>query len=186
MKTKLILVFAIIALILLVPASCVFYVFQYKMDYTIGNTTCTFWSTVYACYIMPYEYKELSLPTHDYIIVPTTIRDISIFVAEDIIYVISHNSDPAQNRVFFSSDESKYKIFPVPPDGSDDDRDAVFAYCKKQGYPHIHLYLDPIVIYDGDRIGSDFNFGIWLLQMPVCFFEMMISSLLSILPLKQG
>jgi hypothetical protein len=46
--------------------------------------------------------------------------------------------------------------------------------------------LDPIVIYDGDRIGSDFNFGIWLLQMPVCFFEMMISSLLSILPLKQG
>ena len=181
MKTKVIRVFAIIALILLFPASCVFYVFQYKMYYTIGNTTFTFWQTVYDCYIVPYKYEGLSLPTHDYIIVPGT-GYVSIFVAEDMIYVISHDSELDNNRCFFSSDEGKYKVFPIPPDGTDNGRDAVLAYCKEEGYPNIKVHLDGMLIHTGDEIIPEFSFYIWLLQVPVFVFVIVIADLLGISP----
>ncbi|WP_024466825.1 hypothetical protein [Treponema pedis] len=143
----------LLLLLLILPFSCTFYFLEYKIYHTIGNITFTFWNVPNGyCYIMPYKYKGLLLPKKDYIRVHMG-DDIRIFVGDGIVYVFSHRVSIFPHN-YFSSDESKYKVFGSK--FSDIGRTEAWEHCKKMNYPNVLINTYGINTSDMKSTENDF------------------------------
>lgn len=154
----------IILLLILLPASCTFYLLECRFYCTIGETTFTFWNTSNGCYIMPYKYKGLLFPKNNYMIVANG-DYVRIFVGDNVVYVFSE--DPYKRTdLYFSSDKSKYRVF--SDSGADSGRASALEYCKKIGYTNI--LIDTFTMSIDNNESDKFIFYINIFRMPILVF----------------